>query len=198
MNAFDAHNKHLAVHALLLTLLPLLPIPLLDLLLESYVARRMFTPLMLDQSQTRHFIGRGGNFCLGCIWSIITYPVMKLIKLIKVIVRFQSYVQTFYYWYYKGYLVIQAHDGLSTEQLSNHQIMRELGTDMDQWLRSPECKKMFSKSAAATFNNIAQMIRMLNMWKEHQDSSPLTHLMQHQEMLDTWITEWCTPDDSPE
>jgi hypothetical protein len=122
---------------------------------------------------------------------------MKLIKLVKVIVRFQSYVQTFYYWYYKGYLVIQAHECLSTEQLSNHQMMRTLGTDMDTWLRSPDCKKMFSKSAAATFNNIAQMIRMLNMWKEHQDSSPLTHLMQHQEMLDTWITEWDGHNDSP-
>lgn len=192
MTPFERYNSHIAIHALLLTLLPLLPLPFVDLLLESYIARQLFTPLMHAPDQTRHFSGRGGNFCLGCLWSIILYPVLKILKLIKFVVRFQRYVQNFYYWYYKGYLVIQVHQMLPDTALTDHAVMRQLGTDMDQWLRSPESIDAFSKSTTAFFKNIAQMIRLLQSWQENKDSTALEHLLQHQEMLDTWLTDWVT------
>ena len=198
MTPFEQYNHHLVGHSLVLTLLPLVPIPLLDLILEPYFARRMFSPLVLDPAQTKHFIGRGGNFCLGCIWSIIIYPFMKLIKLAKIVLRFQSYVQSFYYWYYKGYLVVRAHELLDEDQLLDHALMQALGTDIDTWLRSPECKKILSNSASATFDNISQMIRMYQTWHADHTHLPLDHLMQHQTMLDKWFTEWRQADDSPE
>ena len=198
MTPFEKHNHHLVGHSLVLTLLPLVPVPFLDLILEPYFARRMFTPLLLDPTQSKHFIGRGGNFCLGCIWSIIIYPFMKLVKLAKIIVRFQSYIQSFYYWYYKGYLVLRAHELFDEVQLLDHAYMRRFGIDIDTWLRSPECKKILSNSATAIFDNISQMIRMYQAWQADHSHLPLDHLMQHQEMLDNWFTEWRQADDSPE
>ena len=93
MSEFEKHKDHVIIHALVITMLPFSPIPLLDWFLEPVVARRMFAPFMKYPNQRRHFIGKGGSFCLGCITSLLLYPLTKLFKILRFFVYLQLYVK---------------------------------------------------------------------------------------------------------
>ena len=88
MSDFETHKNHVITHALVITVLPFSPIPLLDWLLEPIVARRMIAPFMKYPDQRRHFIGKGGSFCLGCITSLLLYPLTKLFKILRFFLNF--------------------------------------------------------------------------------------------------------------
>ena len=106
MNSFDKHSANIAKGSLLLTLLPLIPFPLVDFFLESIIARKMLRPLFKQPTFVRFFLGRE-NFCLGCIWGLIMYPILKLVKIFRFFIKFKRFIYTFYFWFFKGYLIFK-------------------------------------------------------------------------------------------
>lgn len=185
MSTFDTHKNHVITHALLITILPFSPIPLLDWFLEPVIARRMLSPFMKHLDQRRHFIGKGGSFCLGCITSLILYPFTKIFKILKFFLNFKSFVQTFYYWLYKGYILHQIQAILDDDVLSNHKSMFKLGQDLDAWLRTPET---VPNLGASQLSNVGAMKKLF----QEVTSGGLKSfdVLQDTTALDAWIREW--------
>ena len=193
MSNFESHKNHVVMHALLITILPFSPIPILDWILEPIIARRMLEPFMKYPDQRRHFIGKGGNFCLGCITSLILYPFTKLFKILRFFLYFNSFIQTFYYWLYKSYILYEAQTVLTDRTLSDHKQMMQLGQDLDEWLRT-----------SATIPNLgtAQLSNLQTMQTLFQEvTSGTLHsfdVLKDTEALHTWIKIWATGHDTPE
>ena len=65
----------------------------------------MFTPFMNVRINGGTLSDKGGSFCLGCITSLVLYPFTKLFKILRFFLHFKSFIQTFYYWLYKSYVI---------------------------------------------------------------------------------------------
>ena len=193
MSTFEPHKKHVIAHALLITVLPFSPIPLLDWFLEPIVARRMFAPFMKYPEQRRHFIGKGGNFCLGCITSLLLYPLTKLFKILRFFLNFKGFIKTFYYWLYKSYILHEAQTILTEATLSDHKQMRRLGQDLDSWLRTSEDIPNLS---TAQLDNL-QSMRTLFQEVSSGGLESFT-VLKDSEALHTWIKIWAAEHDTPE
>ena len=193
MSTFEHHKGHVITHALLITVLPFSPIPLLDWFLEPVLARRMFAPFMKYPEQRRHFIGQGGNFCLGCITSLLLYPLTKLFRILRFFLNFKSFIKTFYYWLYKSYILHQAQTVLQDETLSDHKHMRRFGRDLDLWLRT---SKTVPNLGASQLSNLGAMRSLF----QEVTSGNLNSLdvLKDTEALQEWIKIWAAEHDTPE
>lgn len=193
MSEFDQHKSHVITHAIVITLLPLSPVPLLDWFLEPVVARRLFEPLMKFPSQRRHFVGKGGSFCLGCITSLLLYPITKLFKIIKFFLQFKDFVKTFAYWYCKGFIVYQAQQTLSESCLNNHKSMVQFGNDLDRWLRTTEAISPF-------INSLSSFAALRQLFSDVQTEglSSLESQLQNTEALEQWLKTWSETHDTPQ
>ena len=185
MSTFDTHKNHVITHALLITILPFSPIPLLDWFLEPVIARRMLSPFMKHPDQRRHFIGKGGSFCLGCITSLILYPFTKIFKILKFFLNFKSFVQTFYYWLYKSYILHQIQAILDDDVLSNHKSMFKLGQDLDAWLRTSETVPNLGASKLSNLGAMRQLFQEVT-----SGGLKSFDVLQDTTVLDAWICEW--------
>lgn len=193
MPDFETHKNHVITHALVITVLPFSPIPLLDWLLEPIVARRMIAPFMKHPDQRRHFIGKGGSFCLGCITSLLLYPLTKLFKILRFFLNFKSFIKTFYYWLYKSYILHEAQNLLTDATLSDHKQMFQLGQDLDVWLRTSDTVPNLS---ATQLSNI-QALRTL--FQEVTSGTVQSFdVFKDTEALHTWIKIWAEEHDTPE
>ena len=185
MPTFDTHKNHVITHALVMTILPFSPIPLLDWFLEPVIARRMLAPFMKHPDQRRHFIGKGGSFCLGCITSLLLYPFTKLFKILKFFLNFKSFVQTFYYWLYKSYILHEAQNTLDDDILSDHKSMFKLGKDLDNWLRT---SKTVPNLGASQLSNLGAMRQLFQEVTNGGLSS--FAILQDTSVLDDWLRQW--------
>ena len=193
MSNFDAHKNHVIIHALMITVLPLSPVPLLDWFLEPIVARRMFAPFMKYPDQRRHFIGQGGNFCLGCITSLLLYPFTKLFRILRFFLNFKSFIKTFYYWFYKSYILHEAQTRLSDHTLNDHKQMRHLGRELDVWLRKTKTGLKFNTS------KLTSLSAMRTLFQEVTSGSLQSFdLLKDTEALQEWIKIWAAEHDTPE
>ncbi len=193
MSDFSNHQAHVITHSIVITLLPLSPIPFADWILEPIVARRLFTPLMKHPNQRRHFIGKGGNFCLGCITSLLLYPFVKLIRILRFFLQFNTFVKTFFYWYYKGYIVHQAQSRLSESTLQDHQKMFLLGQEVDQWLRTSDQVPSMTSSSLTNL----QSLRRLYSEVKNGDRHTVQSILENTDSLDAWLESWCDKHDTP-
>ncbi len=196
MDSFDKHSTDIASGALLITLLPLVPFPLVDFFLEPIIVKRTLTPLFLEPKFVKFFTGRG-NFCLGCLWGILMYPLLKLIKVIRFFVQFKRFIQTFFYWFYKGYIIHKAHQEFPSEWLKSSSHMIIFGRDLDIWLRSSQCTSLINQQTLNTFGGLAQMKQLLDSWGQDKSES-IANLLQHQGILDEWLTSWKNQHDTPQ
>ena len=193
MPGFETHKNHVIIHALVITVLPFSPIPLLDWFLEPIVARRMFAPFMKYPEQRRHFIGKGGSFCLGCITSLLLYPLTKLFKILRFFLNFKSFIKTFYYWLYKSYMLHEAQTILTDETLNDHKQMLRLGQDLDTWLRTSENIPNVSTS------KIGNLEAMRTLFQEVSSGTLKSFdVLKDTEALHTWIKIWAAEHDTPE
>ena len=185
MSNFEDYKNHVITHALLITVLPFSPIPLLDWFLEPIVARRMFAPFMKHPNQRRHFIGRGGNFCLGCITSLLLYPFTKLFKILRFFLHFKSFIKTFYYWVYKSYVLHQVQTRLQDDVLQDHKRMFALGQDLDAWLRT-------SKTVPDVhISQLSSLGAMRNLFQEITDGGiQSVAVLEDTQVLDDWLSAW--------
>jgi len=191
---FKEHQAHVVTHAIVVTLLPLVPIPLLDWILEPVVARRMFQPLFKHPTQRRHFVGKGGNFCLGCVTSLVMYPITKLLKIVKFFLQFNTFIKTFFYWFYKSYILYQAQHTLSENCLINHKKMFLLGKDLDHWLRkSNEVPSMTNTSLSSL-----EGLRTLFTEISNGNFETINSALQNTDVLDTWLKTWAAEHDTPQ
>ena len=185
MSNFEDHKSHVITHALLITVLPFSPIPLLDWFLEPIIARRMFAPFMKYPNQRRHFIGKGGSFCLGCITSLILYPFTKLFKILRFFLNFKSFIKTFYYWLYKSYILHQAQTILRDDILQDHKQMFKFGQDLDAWLRKSQTVPNVNIS------QISSLEAMRNLFREVTDGGiQSVAVLQDTQVLDHWLNAW--------
>ena len=187
MSNFKDHKSHVITHALLITVLPFSPIPLLDWFLEPIIARRMFTPFMKYPNQRRHFIGKGGSFCLGCITSLLLYPFTKLFKILRFFLHFKSFIQTFYYWVYKSYILHEVQTRLTDDVLQDHKRMFTLGQDLDAWLRTSQTV------LDVNISQLSSLEAMRNLFKEVTDGGiPSIVVLQDTQVqvLDDWLNAW--------
>lgn len=185
MPTFDTHKNHVITHALVMTILPFSPIPLLDWFLEPVIARRMLAPFMKHPDQRRHFIGKGGSFCLGCITSLLLYPFTKIFRILKFFLNFKSFVQTFYYWLYKSYVLHEAQTILDDDILGDHKSMFKLGQDLDHWLRT---SKTVPNLGASQLSNLGAMRQLFQEVTNGGLSS--FDVLQDTTVLDDWLREW--------
>ena len=185
MSTFDTHKNHVITHALVMTILPFSPIPLLDWFLEPVIARRMLAPFMKHPDQRRHFVGKGGSFCLGCITSLLLYPFTKLFTILKFFLNFKSFVQTFYYWLYKSYVLHEAQTILDDDILTDHKSMFTLGQDLDNWLRT---SKTVPNLGASQLSNLGAMRQLFQEVTNGGLSS--FDVLQDTTVLDDWLREW--------
>lgn len=193
MSDFAAHKNHIITHALVITVLPFSPIPLLDWFLEPIIARRMLDPFMKYPEQRRHFIGQGGNFCLGCITSLLLYPITKLFRILRFFLHFKSFIKTFYYWLYKSYILHEAHTILSDTTLSDHKHMLRLGRDLDLWLRTSQTVPNLGAS------QLSNLEAMRSLFQEVTSGDLQSFdLLKDTEALQEWIKIWAAEHDSPE
>lgn len=194
MADFTEHKSHVVTHALIITLLPLSPIPLLDWFLEPIVARRMFEPLVKYPSQRRHFIGKGGSFCLGCLTSLLLYPITKFLRIARFFLQFNSFIKTFFYWFYKGYIVYQAQNCLSDTSLKDHTTMTQFGKDLDIWLRKSE------ELPSLTNTNLNSFIAMRTLFLEASSGNleTINTALQNTDVLDSWLKTWAAEHDTPQ
>ena len=177
----------------MITVLPLSPIPLLDLFLEPIVAREMFAPFMRYPEQRRHFIGQGGNFCLGCITSLFLYPITKLFRILRFFLSFKSFVKTFYYWLYKSYVLHEAQTILTDQTLNDHKQMRHLGRELDVWLRKTQTGLKIDTS------KLTSLSAMRTLFQEVTSGSLESfELLNDTEALQQWIKFWAVEHDTPE
>jgi len=142
--------------SLLIALCPLLPIPFIDFFLEPVFARFMFKPIV-PKFQARHFVTTGNSYCLGCLLSIILWPVFKLVKTIGFILRFKSYVETFQYWFYKAHITQYAMENFPKGHWDNPEAVKDFAVALDIFLRKSEMKSLFSK-------NLQKLIGEHGMW----------------------------------
>ena len=185
MSNFDNHQNHVMVHALLITILPFSPIPLLDWFLEPIIARRMLQPFMKYPNQRRHFIGKGGSFCLGCITSLLLYPFTKFFKILRFFLHFKSFIQTFYYWVYKSYVIHQVQTQLTDDVLQDHKQMFKLGKDLDHWLRTSKTVPSLGSS------QLTNLQAMRALFKEvTSDGIHSFAVLQDTQVLDDWLKAW--------
>tara|TARA_B100001093_G_C26662367_1_gene942430 strand:- start:451 stop:1032 length:582 start_codon:yes stop_codon:yes gene_type:complete len=193
MSTFEPHKNHVIVHALLITVLPFSPIPLLDWFLEPVVARRMFAPFMKYPEQRRHFIGKGGSFCLGCITSLLLYPLTKLFRILRFFLNFKGFIKTFYYWLYKSYVLHEAQTILTESTLSDHKQMFRLGKDLDSWLRTSEDIPSLGTS------QLSNLQAMRTLFQEVSNGGLNSFdVLKDTEALHTWIKIWAAEHDTPE
>ena len=192
MSSFEEYKNHVIAHSLLITILPFSPIPLLDWFLEPIIARRMLHPLMKYPKQRRHFIGKGGNFCLGCLTSLVLYPFTKLFKILRFFLHFKSFIQTFYYWLYKSYILHQIQTILTDDVLQDHKRMFTLGQDLDTWLRTSDAMPDFE------VDQLINLKAMRTLFKEVTNGDLTSfEILQDTETLHTWIRIWATEHDTP-
>ena len=185
MSNFEAHKNHIITHALLITILPFSPIPLLDWFLEPIIARRMFAPFMKYPNQRRHFIGKGGSFCLGCITSLILYPFTKLFKILRFFLNFKSFIKTFYYWLYKSYILHQAQTLLADDILQDHKQMFKFGQDLDAWLRNSQTVP------SVNISQLSSLEAMRNLFREVTDGGiQSVAVLPDTQVLDDWLNTW--------
>ena len=193
MSNFDAHKNHVIIHALMITVLPLSPVPLLDWFLEPIVARRMFAPFMKYPDQRRHFIGQGGNFCLGCITSLLLYPFTKLFRILRFFLNFKSFIKTFYYWFYKSYILHEAQTILQENSLSDHKQVLRLGRDLDLWLRTSQTVPNLG------VHQLSNLEAMRTLFQEVTSGDLQSFdLLKDTEALQEWIKIWAAEHDTPE
>ena len=185
MPTFEDHKSHVITHALLITVLPFSPIPLLDWFLEPIIARRMFAPFMKYPNQRRHFIGKGGSFCLGCITSLVLYPFTKLFKILRFFLHFKSFIQTFYYWVYKSYILHEVQTLLTDDILQDHKQMFKLGQDLDAWLRTSQT------ALDVNISQLSSLEAMRNLFKDVTDGGiQSVAVLQDTQVLDDWLNAW--------
>ena len=196
MNSFEEHSPYIAKGSLLLTLLPLIPFPLVDFFLESIIARKMLKPLFKQPTFVRFFLGRE-NFCLGCIWGLIMYPILKLVKIIRFFIKFKRFIYTFYFWFFKGYLIFKVHQEFPDQWLNDAKIMSRLAKDMDGWLTSQECTSLVNQQAVETFQNLKNIRDIFKSWEQNSKES-MIYLLQHQSILDEWVHSWKNQHDTPQ
>ena len=128
----------------------------MDFFLEPIIARNTLRPLFSDPKFVRFFIGRE-NFCLGCLFGLLLYPIIKLVKIIRFFVHFKRFIHTFYFWFYKGYLIYKVHQELPKEWLEDPTVMIELAKDIDSWLSSSSCTSLVNQQAIEIFLSLRKM-----------------------------------------
>lgn len=152
----NTQSDPIARWSLMIALCPMLPIPFIDFFLAPVLARRMFKP-MVPKFQARHFVKTGDSFCLGCLLSMILWPIFKLVKVIRFIVKFKSYVETFQYWFYKAHITQYAMENFPEKHWGNPENVKDFADELDKFLRKSEMKSLFTK-------NLQKLVGEHGMW----------------------------------
>ena len=185
MSEFEEHKSHVISRAMVITLLPFLPIPLLDWFLEPVLAKKMLEPIMKYPEHGRHFVGKGGCFCLGCITGVLLYPFTKLFKILGFFLNFKKFIRTFYYWLYKSYILHQAQIELRDDTLQDHQVMLTFGQDLDTWLRTSPTVPNLGISQLSNFQAMQMVLQKIS--NEGMESLAI---LQDTQVLDDWLSLW--------
>ena len=182
-------SNHFVRQALLITLCPLLPIPLIDFFLVPILARRLFVPLVKEPYQARWFIQKDDSFCLGCLASIVLYPFFKIFKIAKFIFQFKSYMSTFQYWFYKAHLTVQF---FAKNPYNETKQIQEFAKNLDIFLRSKEMNALFQRNLQSGWQNLGiidSIQRILQMATTTHDVEHPHELLLHTEIMDSWLNE---------
>jgi hypothetical protein len=191
---FTEHQSHVIKHALIITVLPLSPIPFLDWILEPILVRRMFEPLFKYPTQRRHFIGKGDRFCLGCLTGLLLYPIKKFVRIVKFFVQFNTFIKTFFYWFCKSYILYQAQNTISDACLTDNNKMILLSRDLDNWLRTSK------ELPSLTNTNITSLVAMQTLFAEVSNGNfeTINSALQNTDILDSWLKSWAAEHDTPQ
>lgn len=108
----DNSSQHqLVTHAVLTGLTPLIPIPFVDDMVYSYLMRSMVQRLgslhgaSLNPEQTRTLADQRGGCALGCLFTVLLYPLKKILSKIFFFLEWKRATDIISHTYYHGYLV---------------------------------------------------------------------------------------------
>lgn len=201
--------------SLAITLCPLIPIPFIDFFLEPFLAKQMFSKTNLKKKDIPLFATKNDSFCLGCLWGVfsgIFFFILKPLRIIRLFLRFQTYLKNFQYWLYKCYITDRAIDMFGEHILSDREMMFEFANALDMELRKGELgitmrdnlqQMVVDNGVVKTLRSWWRLLRTLNTESEEDDEildresknlSPINFIQrsieQDEVKIINFITSW--------
>ncbi len=167
--------------SLAITLCPLIPIPFIDFFLEPFLAKQMFSRTNLKKKDIPLFATKNDSFCLGCLWGILSgvfFFVLKPLRIIRLFLRFHTYLKNFQYWLYKCYITDRTIDILEESILDDRERMSDFADALDIELRKGELgitmrdnlqQMVTDNGVIKTLRSWWRMLRTLNTESEEDD-----------------------------
>ena len=201
--------------SLAITLCPLIPIPFIDFFLEPFLAKQMFSKTNLKKKDIPLFATKNDSFCLGCLWGVfsgIFFFILKPLRIIRLFLRFQTYLKNFQYWLYKCYITDRAIDMFGEHILNDREMMFEFANALDMELRKGELgitmrdnlqQMVVDNGVVKTLRSWWRLLRTLNTESEEDDEildresknlSPINFIQrsieQDEVKIINFITSW--------
>ena len=201
--------------SLAITLCPLIPIPFIDFFLEPFLAKQMFSKTNLKKKDIPLFATKNDSFCLGCLWGVfsgIFFFILKPLRIIRLFLRFQTYLKNFQYWLYKCYITDRAMDMFGEHILNDREMMFEFANALDMELRKGELgitmrdnlqQMVVDNGVVKTLRSWWRLLRTLNTESEEDDEildresknlSPINFIQrsieQDEVKIINFITSW--------
>lgn len=111
----NSSSQILVTHSVLTGLTPLIPVPLVDDLFLSYFLRSLVRKLaahhgkQVSSSEIETLVAqKGRGFILGCLGTVILYPIKKVLRKIFFFLEWKRAADTISRTYYVGYLLDMA------------------------------------------------------------------------------------------
>ena len=201
--------------SLAITLCPLIPIPFIDFFLEPFLAKQMFSKTNLKKKDIPLFATKNDSFCLGCLWGVFSglfFFILKPLRIIRLFLRFQTYLKNFQYWLYKCYITDRAMDMFGEHILNDREMMFEFANALDMELRKGELgitmrdnlqQMVVDNGVVKTLRSWWRLLRTLNTESEEDDEildresknlSPINFIQrsieQDEVKIINFITSW--------
>ena len=201
--------------SLAITLCPLIPIPFIDFFLEPFLAKQMFSKTNLKKKDIPLFATKNDSFCLGCLWGVFSgvfFFILKPLRIIRLFLRFHTYLKNFQYWLYKCYITDRAMDMFEEHILNDREMMLEFANALDMELRKGELgitmrdnlqQMVVDNGVVKTLRSWWRLLRTLNteseeddeiLDRESKDLSPINFIRrsieQDEVKIINFITSW--------
>ena len=104
-------RQTLVLYSTLAGLCKFIPLPFIDDIIQGFVVRRMFRQLLAlhgieaDGSALEHLTRERVGCPLGCLYTLILYPIKKILKKILFFLAFKDFADESSKWFHRGYLV---------------------------------------------------------------------------------------------
>ena len=116
-------RQTLVLYSTLAGLCKFIPIPFIDDIIQGFVVRRMVRQLLAhhdieaDDAALDRLTRERSGCPLGCLYTLVLYPIKKILKKILFFLAFKDFVDESSKWFHRGYLIqYAAQSGMITQR----------------------------------------------------------------------------------